>query len=78
MSICNKQHLNTRFEAQFIKKLCNTEVKLQKRVVYKKAFTLMEKKCLLEIIMLFQDRSLRGFSLVKIFNCKVQLRNIIT
>ena len=79
MSICNKQHLNTRFEAQFIKKLCNTEVKLQKRVAYKKAFTLIEKKGWLEIIItLFQDRLLRGFFLVKIFNCKSQLRNSIT
>ena len=54
-------------------------VKLQKRVVYKKAFTLMKKKGLLEItITLFQDRLLRDFSLANIFNCKVQLRNIIT
>ena len=37
MSKCNKQHLNN-IEAQFIKKLINTEAELNKCVPYKKAF----------------------------------------
>ena len=35
MPVCNKQHLTT-FEAQFIKKLSNTEAELKKSVAYEK------------------------------------------
>ena len=42
MSKCNKQHLNN-VEAQFIKKLSNTEAELNKCLPYKKACILNAK-----------------------------------
>ena len=35
MVICIKQHLRAKFEAQFMKKLRNTEVELKRSVAYK-------------------------------------------
>ena len=40
MAICIKQHLST-FEAQFMKKLTNTEAELKKALVLKKACSLL-------------------------------------
>ena len=54
MDVCIKQHLQATFEAQFMKKLSNTETELKKSVAYKKTCITPLRTVLLGILSIFQ------------------------